>query len=81
MYEYQMVQIPPTLLVRTKAEKGTAAGQYLQDLANEHAARGWEYFRVDTMGVHTPPGCLGAVASQKGEMVEYYVVVFRREKD
>jgi len=74
-YEYKMVQIPPTIAV--KKEAGTEAADFLQRLATEQAADGWEYYRVDQLGVASNPGCL---SGQRAGVAHYYVVVFRRER-
>jgi len=79
-YEYKMMQIPPTITVKAKDERGNEAAYYLQSLANEQAGQGWEFYRVDTVGVVSQPGCLASLLGAKQVMVEYYVVTFRREK-
>lgn len=79
-YEYKMIQIPPTIVVKEKEQRGNEAAYYLQSIANEQAVQGWEFYRVDTVGVVTKPGCLGALSGAKQSLVEYYVVTFRRER-
>lgn len=79
-YEYRMLQIPPTIVVREKEQRGNEAAYYLQSIANEQAGEGWEFYRVDTVGVVTRPGCLGSLFGAKQTLVEYFVVTFRREK-
>ena len=79
-YEYKMVQVPPTIEVKAKDWRGNEAAYYLQSIANEQAAQGWEFYRVDTVGVVTRPGCLGALLGAKQTLIEYYVVTFRRPK-
>lgn len=79
-YEYQMVQIPPNVEVEAKTEKGNEAATYLQSLANKHAAKGWEFHRVDEVGVVTSPGCFASLLGAKQSASIYYVVTFRREK-
>lgn len=78
-YEYMMVQVPPNIVVRG-APKGQEAAYYLQDLVNKEAQNGWEFYRVDTVGVVENPGCLGALLGQKATYTEYYVITFRRPK-
>lgn len=73
-----MVQIPPNIAVQRKAAQGTEAAAYLQDLVNQQAAQGWEFYRVDSIGVKLQPGCLGALFGQREQLVLYYVVAFRR---
>lgn len=77
-YQYRMIQIPPGISI-LGAERGTEAAEYLQQLANEQAQQGWEFYRVDTVGVEVNPGCLGALLGRKAQTTEYYVVTFRKE--
>lgn len=79
-YEYKMLQIPPTIVVKEKEQRGNEAAYYLQSIANEQAGEGWEFYRVDTVGVVTRPGCLGSLFGAKQTLIEYFVVTFRREK-
>jgi len=79
-YRYKMVQLPPTIVVKAKEEKGQEAAIYLQSIANELAEQGWELYRVDTVGVVTQPGCLASLFGAKETYVNYYVVTFRREE-
>ncbi len=83
-YRYKMVQIPPTLLISAKAPKTTIAATYLEKLVNEEANAGWEFYRIDTIGLKVQPGCLGAIGILFTGFVppveSYYVVTFRRMK-
>lgn len=77
-YEYRMVQIPPNIEVRG-VERGNEAAQYIQTIANQQAQDGWEFYRVDTIGVAISPGCLGPLFGRSTEYTNYYVVTFRKE--
>jgi hypothetical protein len=79
-FEYTMVQLPPTITVKAKEQQGNEAAMYLQNLANQYAAQGWEFYRVDTVGVVVQPGCLASVIGGKSQHFEYYVVTFRKAK-
>lgn len=79
-YEYKMLQIPPNIVVKQKEAKGNEAAYYLQAIANEQSGQGWEFYRVDTIGVVTPPGCLGALLGQNETRIAYYAVTFRRPR-
>jgi hypothetical protein len=80
-YEYEMVQIPSTILVKQSDERGDEAARYLETLANEMAGEGWDFYRVDTVGVETKPGCIAALFGVRGTTTPYYVVTFRRLLD
>ena len=74
-YEYKMIQIPPSITVQAGREQGNEYAIFLQNIANEQAAQGWEFYRVDTAGVYQQPGgCLGGAPT----FVNHYVVTFRR---
>lgn len=79
MYEYKMVQIPPNIAVKMKKHKGNEAAEYLENVVNEYASQGWEFHRVDTIGVALQPGCFGALGGKKQQDSQYYVISFRKE--
>ena len=76
-YVYRMVQVPPTIVAR-QSESASAGATYLERVVNDMVAKGWEFFRVDTIGVQVPPGCLGALLGQQTSVQTYYVISFRR---
>lgn len=78
MYEYKMVQIPPGIKLHSTKEKGNEAATYLEKIVNSHAEDGWEFQRIDTLGVATPPGCLSFSTAEKQST--YYIISFRKEK-
>lgn len=73
-YEYRMVQSNQTVL-QDKKEEGAAA-KWLEELSNEWAQKGWDFYRVDSMAVHTPGGCLAG--AQGGETRTVMIVTFRK---
>ena len=77
-YQYMMMQIPPVISVKQKDVQGNEAAYYMQTIANEQAQKGWEFYRVDTVGVVTNPGCLASLLGAKQTHIEYYVVTFRK---
>ncbi|MFD2641870.1 hypothetical protein [Pseudomonas japonica] len=78
MYVYKMVQVPPNVEVQAKNHKGNEAAAYLQQVVNSHAEDGWEFYRVDTIGVSVQPGCFDAMFGKKATVSDYYVISFRR---
>ncbi|NBK38133.1 DUF4177 domain-containing protein [Pseudomonas soli] len=78
MYVYKMVQVPPNVEVQAKQHKGNEAAAYLQSVVNANAEDGWEFYRVDTIGVAVKPGCFAALFGKQTEMSNYYVISFRR---
>lgn len=84
MYTYKMLQIPPNLALAAKSmfkqapDAKTVAADYLQQIVNNEAHQGWEFFRVDSVGVKSEPGCIAALLGAKSIDSIYYVVTFRR---
>jgi len=78
-YEYRMVQIPPNVSVAAKKHKGNEAAAYLQEVVDTHAQDGWEFYRIDSIGVETTPGCLAGLFGQKATLSHYHVISLRRE--
>ena len=78
-YTYKMVQIPPNISVDSRKKKGGEAAYYLQNVVNEHAEDGWEFQRIDQIGVQTTAGCLAGLFGHKASFNTYHVISFRRE--
>jgi len=79
MFEYRMLQIPPRIEVKLKDAKGNEAAYYLSTIVNQEAQQGWEFFRVDSLGVKMKPGCLAGIFGAGETDRMYYVVTFRRQ--
>ncbi|GGC63540.1 hypothetical protein GCM10011400_59220 [Paraburkholderia caffeinilytica] len=77
-FEYRMVQVPPNIAVRAREHRGKEAAAYLGRGVNEYARHGWEFYRVDSIGVNVQPGCFDALFGRKAQSATYYVVTFRR---
>ncbi len=76
-YEYSMVPFPAT----DKEIGGTTKiSTHLEALANQRSAQGWEFYRVDQIGVLVPPGCLASLFRKSTEYAYSFVVTFRRQK-
>ena len=78
-----MVAIPRDIAVMRKFFGGpkdpaeTVAG-YVEQVINQHAKEGWEFFRADTISVTVPPGCLGQLLGSKETTTSYNLLVFRK---
>ena len=80
MYKYKMVQIPPNIVVNArKVNKNNAAAEYLEEVVNEMALEGWEFQRIDSIGVQEQPGCGSLFGGKQVGPVNYYVITFRQE--
>lgn len=80
MYYYKMVQVPPTIEVKASKHRGNEAAVYLQSIANEEAEEGWEFYRIDSIGVQVKAGCFDALMGKKASNTSYYVITFRRPR-
>jgi len=78
MYQYKMVQVPPNIQVQAKEHRGNEAAVYLESVVNAEARNGWEFYRIDSIGVSVKPGCLAGLLGQKEQLITYYVVTFRK---
>lgn len=74
-YEYKMVQVPPNIIAKRKNIQ-TAAADYLQEVVNQYAQQGWEFFRIDDFSTEESAGCF---SGGKSTMRFYKVITFRRE--
>ena len=77
-FEYKMVQVPPNIAVKAKEHRGNEAAVYLEDVVNRYAKDGWDFYRVDSIGVNVQPGCFAALFGSKAQSASYYVITFRR---
>lgn len=75
-YLYKMVQLPQTFVL--KKDMGNEIAVHLEKLTQEWASKGWEFYRIDSVGVLVQPGCLGAFTGTKVSMTYYNIVTFRR---
>ena len=79
-YIYRMVQVPPNVEIDSPADRGHAAEVYLTALTAEMGNDGWDFFRIDAIGVVERPGCLAGLFGAGPTVTQYYVVAFRRPR-
>lgn len=72
MYTYKMVQIPADVTIKNTE---TGAADYLEKTVNKYAAKGWEFYRVDTIGATIQSGFF---ASKTKEFGHFDVITFRK---
>ena len=75
--DYRMVQIPRTFRVQGQDNE---AAMFLQNLVNEHSKAGWDFYRIDEVGVVSSPGCIAALLGVRESVIPYYIVTFKRNK-
>ena len=79
-FVYKMIQVPPTIAVQAKTHQGNEAALYLESVVNQMANDGWEFMRVDAVGVQVNPGCIMSLLGQRTTETTYYVVTFRKPR-
>jgi len=77
-FVYKMVQVPPVIKVAEGTSTKDKAAAYLEDIVNEYAGMGWEFYRVDSIGIRVMPGCLAGLLGVQPTERLYHVVCFRR---
>ncbi len=77
-YEYYMLQIPSNFAARQNTTAGNEIAAYVQDWANRLSSDGWEFYRIDTMGMTEMPGCLGGLFGGQATHTQYSIMTFRR---
>lgn len=77
-YEYYMVQIPSNFAAQQNKTSGHEIASYVQDWAHRLASEGWEFYRIDTMGMTEVPGCLGGLFGGQSTHTQYSIMTFRR---
>lgn len=74
-YQYKMLQIPPNIITTRKNLK-TAAADYLEEVVNNYAEQGWEFYRIDSFSTEEAQGCF---SGGKLTMRIHKVITFRKE--
>ncbi len=74
-----MQQVPRQIQVQEGTQTGGIAASFLSEIVEKQAARGWDFFRVDEIGVQVNPGCIAALFGATTSHESYFVVTFRRE--
>jgi hypothetical protein len=83
MTVYKMVQIPPNIQNLPKStfaqtpDPSQVAAAYLEKVVSEWATQGWDFHRVDALGVTSHPGCL---TFGRPTTDLYYVITFKQER-
>jgi len=84
MAVYKMVQIPRDISIAAKGmfkgapDPSQIAAQYLENVVSTMSQQGWEFQRVDSIGVTTSPGCILSLFGVKSSDYVYYVMTFRK---
>lgn len=55
----------PNIEVQASKHRGNEAAVYLERVVNEYASEGWEFYRIDSIGVSVKAGCFDALSGKK----------------
>jgi hypothetical protein len=85
-FTYKMVQIPSRIQATGK-DANNAAANYVETIVNQMAIDGWEFHRIDQIGVLENPGCGQAILRMitfglfgaTPVYINYSVISFRRQ--
>jgi hypothetical protein len=80
LYEYYMVQMPSNFSISANQMQGNEIAAYVQECANKLASSGWEFYRIDSMGITAQPGCLASLFGAQQSYIQYSIMTFRRLK-
>jgi hypothetical protein len=58
--------------------KPEVVAKQLNDLINEQALAGWDFYQVNSVNIHVNPGCIAALFGVKGFEKKYDMVIFRK---
>jgi hypothetical protein len=75
-----MHQMPPSIEVSEGTSHRRVAADSLEKIVNSAALAGWEFYRVDTIGVRENPGCISGLFGASVTTISYYVITFRRKR-
>ena len=83
-FKYKMVQVPRHIGVMQKqlrdVPESEVLARYVENVVNEQAKEGWEFYRADEMALSVSPGCLGSLLGAKETTMQYNVLTFRQGK-
>lgn len=81
-WEYKIYPIPRDISIpkRKGQTPEQAVAMAIQDMLNQEAASGWEYYRTETINVAEVPGCLASLLGQREVPRTFNFIVFRRPR-
>jgi len=80
-YTYKVVAIPRDVEMMRGVSGPTPAERvagYVEQVINQQAQEGWEFYRMDTVNITEKPGCLGQLLGQKEATFAYNLLIFRK---
>jgi hypothetical protein len=78
-YDYRVV--PLSITTDSVGSEAHVAAERVRRVVAQMAAEGWDFYRIDTVGVEVRPGCLGAILGQTSAERSCSLAIFRRPSD
>jgi len=68
-WEYKVVAVPRDLAITKRLfsvpDPAETVADYIEQILNQKAGEGWEFYRAVVVSVRVPPGCLGSLLGQR----------------
>ena len=80
MYEYKTVPVPSHLATQEGRDLAQELANYIQNIINNMAKDGWEFYRADNFSISETLGCLSSLFGVKPNMENYNILTFRKQK-
>jgi hypothetical protein len=79
-FDYKCVPVPRTLFTgKVGKDPHIVAVSAYEEIIKNAAKGGWELDRVDSVSSYQQPGCFAALTGKKEEMVEYKLLIFKKQ--
>lgn len=76
--EYVYKTVPINLALTVKNHNASKMASFFESFINEHAASGWDFFRIDSLVVAERKGCLNILGSDEQRI--QYIATFRKRR-
>ena len=77
MTTYTYTVAPFMGILKSGGNAGEVSSQ-LEQLINEYAAKGWEFYQLSDVNIEVKPGCIGGLLGRESDYVVYDQAIFRR---
>lgn len=78
MARYQYHVVPFIGRIKSNQSANDVSAQ-LEDLINQYASKGWEFYQLNDVNIEVQPGCLGRLFGAKASYIQFDQVIFRSE--
>jgi hypothetical protein len=71
-------KVAPFLGVLESGQTASTVASQLEQMINEHANQGWEFYQLNEVSIEVRPGCLGKFLGRESDYMRYDQLIFRR---